>query len=124
MNESCSNCRFYFQHQQIGWCKRFPPTVVAIQIPESVVSDRMNWTTETEHPETSTIEWCGEWRSTTPEKNKILKRDLESALHLAIIESEKRDAVYGPTFKSAFTDRLILILRASALGETILVLDK
>lgn len=62
--ERCEVCKFWSRHSHItnkGWCKRFPPVVVPVTEWDNVETSD-SWTTQSEHPETTDIEWCGEWR--------------------------------------------------------------
>lgn len=61
--ERCETCRFWSMHAhntKTGWCKRFPPVPVVVPAGSSLA---VEWEPESYHPETTDIEWCGEWKA-------------------------------------------------------------
>jgi hypothetical protein len=63
--ENCGRCRFWKEIDggPDGWCLRFPPTVVVE--PDYGGGGGPAWYPETNWPETSAGEWCGEFAPAT-----------------------------------------------------------
>lgn len=71
-DQRCENCRFWCYSDGndgmiLGWCRRYPPSIVADQMP-SVESDHYTNPYTGIFPETSGTDWCGEWQGKEGEK--------------------------------------------------------